>query len=235
MTRRISTTTVMVLVGEVVNMGKRKLLLASGLASGFPFFCFVASRLPFFGVFFVSGCPFFHDCSQLDTLCRAVSCTQQTVNFLERKSRTMRKRWFQNWMYKFNQLKILIVPGADWFEKRSALVTLELISNFPNMDLTSNPTSSTFHTQPSTNQTLVQGTNYNQATNHSQGTNLRKPAYQLYPLHHPPVGSLLLLQGELWIETENIYRKKIGLLRSFKIFSNTEGKALILVQGSGKA
>ena len=135
-----------------------------------------------------------------------------------------------------NQLKIHIVPGADWFEKRSALATLELIFNFPQMELISNPASSTSHTQPPTNRTLVQGTNYNQPkAKLSQGPNLRKAAYLHYPLHHPPVGSLLLLQGELWIETENIYQKKTSLSRPFKTFSNTEGKALILVQGSGKA
>ena len=130
----------------------------------------------------------------------------------------------------FNQLNIQSVPGADWFEKRSAHVTLELISNFPKMDLTSNPTSSTSHTQLSTNRTLVQGTNHSQAkTKLSQGTNLTSTrlAYQHYPLHHPPVGGLLLLQGELCIETENIYWKKMSFSRSFQILSNTEGKALI--------
>ena len=84
------------------------------------------------------------------------------------------------------------------------------------MDLTSNPASSTSHTQPPTNRTLVQGTNYNQPkAKLSQGTNLTKPAYLHYPLHHPPVGNLLLLQGELWIETENIYRKKNKFVNIF--------------------
>ena len=173
------------------------------------------------------------DCN---AICGAVFYTQQTVNFIHRKEIKNNEEKAVSKLNVSNRIKIQIISGADWFAKRSALATSELISNFPNMDLTSNPASSTFHTQPPTNRTLVQGTNYNQPkTKLSQGTNLTKPAYLHYPLHHPPVGSLLLLQGELWIEAENIFRKKTSLSRSFKSFSNTEGKALIWVQGSGKA
>ena len=227
MTRRISTTTVMVLVGEVVNMGKRKLLLASGLASGFPFFCFVASRLPFFGVFFVSGCPFFHDCSQLDTLCRAVSCTQQTVNFLERKSRTMRKRWFQN----------PNCPRSRLVRKKVCTCHLGADFQLPTNGSNFQPNQLNFpHT--TTNQPNFGSRNQLQPTKNQVEPRNQFEEACLPALPPPPPSSWKPAPPSRWTlnwDGEYLLEKKTNLSRSFKIHSNTEGRVLIWVQGSGKA